>query len=146
MAFPTVVGESHWSCRCDSITGIPVQISCSTKASVMFPGLRKASHREEMLVPHSSCLCLHGMKETQSRERSFRLCTCGYGLDVAFEPSLTDLWTGCSDPFCLEAPLLVLVLSFSLGQRCVPALPPTHLPLLCLNFWFLLYQIFHVKA
>lgn len=36
--------------RRDLITGIPVQISCSTKASVMFPGLRKASHREETFL------------------------------------------------------------------------------------------------
>lgn len=111
MAFRTVVEESHWSHRRDLITGIPVQISCSTKASVMFPGLCKASHREEaFLVPHSSCLCLHRVKETQSRERSFRLCTCVCALDVVGEPFLTDLWTGCCDPFCLETPSLVLVL------------------------------------
>lgn len=74
----------------------------------MFPGLTKAPHREEaFLVPHSSCLCLHRVKETQSRERS-RTCVCG--LDVVCESFLTDLWTGCCDPFCLETPLLVLVL------------------------------------
>lgn len=133
MAFRAVLGESHWSHCCDLIAGIPVHISCSSKASLVFPGLSKASHREEtFLVPHSSCLCLHRVKETQSRERSFRLCSCGCALDVVKPPWQTFgqlLWSVLCRNSLSGFELIIFTC-----QRCVPALPPAYLPFLPLTF------------